>query len=167
MWCYVCCCCQTCTSLELQVTFKVCRAFEFLLIMELWADFVSNRFWICVLPLSRGYSMTSHDPLPRSLLMTFSLFWCHAGMSRSRHWSRRSCSAWLKEKEKQPTRPRKGTASLRRGRGQPSWWVTNPLPCFQPGQAEMALLEGICLMSLVWWTEKLGFRLKHSSPDIT
>lgn len=120
VWCYACCCCQTCTSPELQVIFKVCRAFEFLMIMELWADFVSNRFWISVLVLSRGTPWQVMTPLP-DVCWWLSAFDAHTGMSKSRHWSKRSCSAWLKEKGKQPVRPRKGTALLRRGREQPSW----------------------------------------------
>lgn len=165
MWCYVCCCCQSCTSLELQVIFKVC--WEFLLKMGLWADFVSDRFWICVLALSRGTPWQAMTLLPQVCWWPSPAFGARTGMSKNRHWSKRSWSGWPKEKGKQPVRPRKGTALMRRGREQPSWWVTNPLLCFHAGQAKMALLEGINLMSLVWWTWKLGFRLKHLTSLIT
>jgi len=47
--------------------------------------------------------MLGHDPVARSQLITFFLFvfGTPVGMSRSRPWSKRSCSGWPKEKGKQ------------------------------------------------------------------
>lgn len=76
---------------EIAVVFQVCWAFEFLLIMGLWADFVSNSFWICVLALSRGTPLQAMTCCQKSADDLLSVFHAPTGMWQSRHWSKKSC----------------------------------------------------------------------------
>lgn len=117
----------------------------------------------------QGLSMLVHDPVARSQLITFFLFvfGTPVGMSRSRPWSKRSCSGWPKEKGKQLVRrwvlpfSGKGTALMKRGREWLSWWVTTTSTIFPCGtdwncSAWRGSLSVTCMLSLetalVWNT---------------